>query len=73
MEHKKLKLPVGIQRFEKIRKDGCLYVDKTKYVVEMIRKGNRKNYAKAYPDALWVGLVIDDEKREITEYKTNIK
>ena len=28
-----------------------------------------KNYAKAYPDALWLGLAIDDEKREITEHK----
>jgi len=24
MENNRLKLPVGIQRFEKIRKDGCL-------------------------------------------------
>ena len=27
------------------------------------------NYAKAYPDALWVGMAIDDEKREITEFR----
>ena len=27
------------------------------------------NYAKAYPDALWVGMAIDDEKREITDYR----
>ena len=32
-----------------------------------------KNYAKAYPDALWVGMAIDDEKREITEYRVKLK
>jgi hypothetical protein len=26
------KLPIGIQSFEKIRKDGFVYVDKTSYV-----------------------------------------
>ncbi len=26
------KLPIGIQNFEKIRKDGFVYVDKTSYV-----------------------------------------
>ncbi|MCL2072391.1 MAG: ATP-binding protein [Marinilabiliaceae bacterium] len=40
MEHKKLKLPVGIQRFERIRKGGFIYVDKTKYLVKMIRSGD---------------------------------
>lgn len=29
------KLPVGIQDFEKLRKDGCLYVDKTEYVYRL--------------------------------------
>lgn len=35
----KRKYPVGIQSFEKIREDGYLYVDKTKYVYEMITGG----------------------------------
>src|SRR5215475_14028236 len=26
------KLPIGIQDFEKLRKDNCLYVDKTQYI-----------------------------------------
>jgi hypothetical protein len=30
--------PVGIQTFEKIRKEGFLYVDKTKYIVDFRRK-----------------------------------
>ncbi|MDR0938293.1 MAG: AAA family ATPase, partial [Mediterranea sp.] len=25
-------LPIGIQDFEKLRKDGCVYVDKTEYI-----------------------------------------
>ncbi len=29
---KLLKLPIGIQTFEKLRTEGCLYVDKTKYL-----------------------------------------
>ena len=31
--------PVGIQTFEKIRKGGYLYVDKTKYIVDFLEKG----------------------------------
>lgn len=31
------KLPVGIQSFEKLRRDGYVYVDKTAYVYELVR------------------------------------
>ena len=30
-------LPIGIQTFEKIRKDNCVYVDKTQFVRELAR------------------------------------
>lgn len=30
--------PVGIQTFEKIRENGYLYVDKTKYIVDFMRR-----------------------------------
>ena len=30
-------LPIGIQDFEKLRKGGYVYVDKTKYVYELAR------------------------------------
>ena len=40
MENKKLKLPVGIPTFEKLRKEGCVYVDKTKYLVDLIDTGS---------------------------------
>ena len=30
-------MPVGIQDFEKLRTDKCVYVDKTKYVYDLTR------------------------------------
>ena len=33
------KLPIGIQDFESIRKDGYLYVDKTGYIYELVHRG----------------------------------
>ena len=39
MEKKKLNLPVGIQTFEEIRTRGNVYVDKTKYLVDLIDTG----------------------------------
>jgi len=32
----RLKLPIGIQTFEKLRESNCVYVDKTKYLVDLI-------------------------------------
>ena len=37
--HKLLKLPIGIQTFEQLIRDGYIYVDKTKYLIEMIDTG----------------------------------
>ena len=37
---KLLKLPIGIQTFEKLREDGYLYVDKTKYLIDLIDSGS---------------------------------
>jgi hypothetical protein len=36
MENKRLKLPIGIQTFEKLRGKNCVYVDKTGYLVRLI-------------------------------------
>ena len=36
---KLLKLPIGIQDFEKLRQGGYLYVDKTKYLIDLIDSG----------------------------------
>ena len=35
----KLKYPVGIQSFDKLRKEGYLYVDKTAYIYKLITEG----------------------------------
>ena len=38
------KLPVGVQSFEKIRKEGYLYVDKTDIIWNLANRGRRYNY-----------------------------
>ena len=38
------KLPVGIQSFEEIRKDGYLYVDKTDIIWHLVNRGKKYNY-----------------------------
>ena len=35
-----LKLPVGIDSFEKIRKNGYYYVDKTKLIEQLVENGS---------------------------------
>ena len=35
-----LKLPIGIQTFERLRTDGYVYVDKTKYLIDLIDSGS---------------------------------
>ena len=39
MEQRRLKLPIGIQTFETLRTEGYVYVDKTKYLVDLIDSG----------------------------------
>jgi Holliday junction resolvase-like predicted endonuclease len=34
------KLPIGTQSFEKLRKEGAIYVDKTEYIYNLISKGS---------------------------------
>jgi len=40
MENERLKLPLGIQTFEKLREQNCVYVDKTRYLVDIIKNVN---------------------------------
>jgi len=47
MESRRLKLPTGIPTFEEIRTDGYVYVDKTKYLINLIDTG--KIYFLARP------------------------
>ena len=37
-------MPVGIQSFEEIRKQGCLYVDKTDIIWQLANRGKKYNY-----------------------------
>jgi len=46
MENNRLKLPIGIQIFEKIRKGGFVYVDKTKFLVDIIKSGDLHFFAR---------------------------
>ena len=43
-ETRNRRLPVGIQSFEKIRKDGYLYVDKTDIIWRLANTDNAYNY-----------------------------
>jgi hypothetical protein len=40
MEQNGQKLPIGIQTYERIRTEGYVYVDKTKYLVDLIDNGS---------------------------------
>ena len=51
-----MKLPAGIQTFEKLCKENCVYVDKTKYLVDLIDKGSI--YFLARPRRLCKSLTI---------------
>jgi hypothetical protein len=42
----KLKLPLGIQTFEKIREDNYIYVDKTRFLVSLINNGTVYFFAR---------------------------
>ena len=39
MMENKLKLPIGIQSFERLRSDGYLYVDKTRLLWDLVSNG----------------------------------
>ena len=53
---KRLKLPKGIQTFEDLRTRGCVYVDKTKYLVDLIDDG--KPYFMARPHRFGKSLTV---------------
>jgi hypothetical protein len=40
MEHVMKKLPIGIQTFEKLIRENCLYIDKTRSIFQMIDQGS---------------------------------
>ena len=58
MVNKKLlpKLPIGIQTFDEIRNEGYLYVDKTKYLIDLIDRG--KAYFLSRPRRFGKSLTV---------------
>ena len=56
MENGRLKLPIGIQTFEELRTEGYVYIDKTKYLVNLIDTG--KIYFLARPRRFGKSLTI---------------
>ena len=56
MENKRLKLPIGMQTFEELRTEGYVYVDKTKYLVDLI--DTNKIYFLARPRRFGKSLTI---------------
>ena len=52
------RLPVGIQSFEKIRKEGYLYVDKTDIIWELANRGKTYNYLSR-PRRFGKSLLVD--------------
>ncbi len=52
------RLPVGIQSFERIRKENYLYVDKTDIVWNLVNKGKKYNYLSR-PRRFGKSLLID--------------
>ena len=71
-EASKRRLPVGIQSFEKIRKENYLYVDKTDLVWKLANKGQKYNYLSR-PQQFGKSVLVDtlqayfDGKKELFE------
>ncbi len=54
------KLPIGIQTFSKIRDEGCYYVDKTRYALQLAREGGY--YFLSRPRRFGKSLFLDTLK-----------
>jgi len=56
----KKRFPIGIQNLREIREDGCYYVDKTQYTVDLVRQG--KYYLLSRPRRFGKSLLLDTLK-----------
>ena len=56
----KRKLPIGIQTFREIREDNCYYVDKTRYIRQLVNEG--KHYFLSRPRRFGKSLFVDTLK-----------
>jgi hypothetical protein len=62
------KLPLGRQIFEEIRSEELLYVDKTRYIYDILTGTGAKRYDGPFKAAKKVGMAIDDKKGQIVEW-----
>ena len=54
------RLPIGIQTFRKLREQGCYYVDKTAYILRLLREGG--HYFLSRPRRFGKSLFLDTLK-----------
>ncbi len=64
-------LPIGIQSFERLRRDGYLYIDKTAFVYELASTGNP--YFLSRPRRFGKSLLLSHWKRIFVERKNFLK
>ena len=50
-------LPIGIQSFEKIRREGYVYVDKTPFILDLVQRGSY--YFLSRPRRFGKSLLLD--------------
>ena len=48
-----MKYPIGIQNFEKIRREGYAYVDKTALMYKMVSEGSYYFLRRNIPSCIW--------------------
>ena len=56
MAHQTIKYPIGIQSFQEIRNDGCIYVDKTMHIWNLVNNG--KYYFLSRPRRFGKSLLL---------------
>ena len=52
--------PIGIQNFEKLRKEGYFYIDKTALIYKMVKTGSY--YFLSRPRRFWKSLLVSTLK-----------
>ena len=63
---KRKKLPIGIDNFEKIRKDDFYYVDKTKLIEQLLEKWGEANLftrPRRFGKSLNMSMLRSEERR----------
>ena len=63
-----LKLPIGIENFEKIRSEGFYYADKTKLIEQLLGQWGEVNFEIGTNQTLFDGLYIAKNKELCEQY-----